>query len=255
MLHIGDGGADGLGTVGEHHHIQAGRHAGRHFRQQRLDAFDHVDDIGTGLALDVEQDRLALVGPGREALVLGAVDDVGDILQPQRGAILIGEDQLGIFLRRFQLVVGVEHRHPGRAVEVAFGLVDVGAGDQRAHVGQRKAVRGKCFRVGADTHRRALATGDTDHADAVDLRQFLRHARVDQIMQFGQRQRFGRHGQGQHRRVGRVDLVVHRRRRQIVGQQVVRRVDRGLHFLFRDIQRHVQRKAQGNHRGAAGTGG
>ena len=64
-----------------------------------------------------------------------------------------------------------------------------------------------------------------------------------------------RDGQRQDRRVGGIDLVVDRRLRQVVGQQVAGGVDRGLHFLLGDLDRLVEREPQRDDRGAARTGG
>ncbi len=41
-------------------------------RQQLLDAVDDLDDVGAGLALDVQDDRRRLVGPGQRAGVFSA---------------------------------------------------------------------------------------------------------------------------------------------------------------------------------------
>ena len=73
------------------------------------------------------------------------------------------------------------------------------------------AGRGQRVRVHLHPHRRALAAGQADQADAVDLRQFLRHARVHQVMHPVQRHAWRGNRQGHHRgvrhrvvRVGRV---------------------------------------------------
>ena len=65
-------------------------------RQQRLDAIDHLDDVGARLALDVEDDRRRGVRPGAELGVLGAADDVGDVGQPHRIAVAVGDDGIGV---------------------------------------------------------------------------------------------------------------------------------------------------------------
>ncbi|MDT4883244.1 hypothetical protein FQZ97_1192710 [compost metagenome] len=103
--------------------------------QQGLDALDHLDHIGAGLALHIDQHRFVAIGPGRQAIVFRAIDDLGDILQAQRRAVLVTEDQLAVLVWRLQLVVGIQLRDPGRAVEVALGLIDVARGDQAAHIG------------------------------------------------------------------------------------------------------------------------
>jgi len=255
MLYVLDRGADGLGAVGEDGDVEAGRQIVGDARQQRLDAVHHLNDVGTRLALDVQQHRLVFIGPSREALVFGAVDDLCHIFKAQRRAIVVGQDQFGVLLGRDQLVVGVEHRHPGRAVEVTLGLVDVGRRDQGAHIRQVQAISRQGFGVDLDTHGLTLATSDADHADATDLGNFLRHARVDQVIELGQQHGLGADSQGQHRGIRRVDLVVHRRRRQVLGQQIGGGVDRGLHLLLGDIHINVEVKTQGQYRSAAGTGG
>ena len=53
---------------------------------------------------------------------------------------------------------------------------------------------------------------------------------------FGQRQRLRGQRQREHRRIGRIDLGVDRRRRQVRRQQIAGRVDRRLHFLLGDVE-------------------
>ena len=61
--------------------------------------------------------------------------------------------------------------------------------------------------------------------------------------------------QGQHRRIGRVDLAVGGRHGKVGRQQVAARVDGGLHLLLGNVQRDIQRKPQRDDRRAARTGG
>ncbi len=77
---------------------------------------------------------------------------------------------------------------------------------------------------------------------------------VDQILDFGERHGFRGDAEDQHRRVGRIDLGVNRRRRQILRQQILRRADRRLHFLLGHIDGQRQVELQGDDRGAGGTG-
>ncbi|MNK83010.1 hypothetical protein D3C87_1028030 [compost metagenome] len=254
VLHVSDRGADGLRAIRQHRHFEAGRQVVGNARQQCLDTVDHLDDVGTRLTLDVQQYRLILVGPRSETFVLGAIDNFRHVLEPQRRAVLVGEDQVGVILGRGQLVVGVEHRHPRRAVKVTLRLVDVGSTDQGAHVRQVQAVGRQRFRVDLDAHGLTLTAGNADHADAADLGDFLRHARIDQVIEFGQQHGFRGDRQGQHRGVRRVDLVVHRRRRQIGGQQIGRGVDCGLHLLLGDVHVDVEAETQRQHRRTTGTG-
>ncbi len=66
--------------------------------------------------------------------------------------------------------------------------------------------------------------------------------------------RVGADGQREDRRVGRVDLGVDRRRRQVGRQQRAAGVDRGLHLLLGHVERLVERELQRDdgHAGRAG---
>ena len=60
-----------------------------------LDAVDHLDDVGAGLALDVDDDgRRRRSAHAARRDVLGAVDDVGHVGEPHRRAVAIGDDQV-----------------------------------------------------------------------------------------------------------------------------------------------------------------
>ena len=165
--------------------------------------------------------------------------------------VAVRDDELAVRLGRAQLIVRVQHERALGPVEVSLRLVDVGGGDDGAQVLQVQAVRRQGLRVGLDADRRTLAAGDAHQADAGKLRQLLRHARVDEVVHLRQRHGLRRDRQREHRRVGGVDLVVDRRLRQVVRQQVVGRVHRGLHFLLGHVERLLEREAQRDDRRAA----
>ncbi len=74
--------------------------------------------------------------------------------------------------------------------------------------GQRPAVR-------VVVNPRALAAGDGDEAHPADLRDLLPELLLGDALHLGQRQGVGGERQGEDRRVGRIDLGVDRRRRQV----------------------------------------
>ena len=76
------------------HHGQLGaaRHGALQPRQFGLDALDGVDDVGAGLALDVDDDRRRALVPAADLGVLEAVDDLGDVLEQHRRAVAVGDD-------------------------------------------------------------------------------------------------------------------------------------------------------------------
>ena len=235
--------------------MQIARQAFLQLRQQGIDAFNHGQHVGARLALDIEDHRWRAVGPGGQAHVLGIVVDAGDILHPYRRAVEVGDDQLAVVFGAFQLVIGIQAGSALGAVETALGAVQVIARHRAAQVFQAQVVGRQGHRIGANTHGRTLATADTDQTDTRDLRDFLCHARVDQILNLRQRQAVGENRQAHDRCIGGVDLAEHRRRRQVVGQQAGGDVDRRLHVLLGHVEVGGQAKAQGQQRGAAGAAG
>ncbi len=92
-LHVVDGGANGVGAVGQDFHLtDFGQRRGQ-LRQQQLDPIDHGDDVGAGLPLDIHDHGRRAVHPGGLADVFDIVDDVGDIGQLHGSAVLVGDDQ------------------------------------------------------------------------------------------------------------------------------------------------------------------
>ena len=78
-------------------------------RQQRADAVDGLDDVGARLA---EDDRcstagLPLASPALRT-VLDRVAHVGDVGQPHRRAVAVGDDQRAVLRRLEQLVGGAD---------------------------------------------------------------------------------------------------------------------------------------------------
>jgi hypothetical protein len=74
-----DGGANGDGAIGQDVEVDGCGQRGLQLRQQRLDAFDDGDDVGAGLALDIENDGRRFVHPGAELVVFRAFDDIADV--------------------------------------------------------------------------------------------------------------------------------------------------------------------------------
>ena len=74
--------------------------AARIERQPLAHRVDHRHRVGAGLALHAEHDGAVLVEPGRLPVVLDAVDDVGDFMEPHRRAVAPGDDDLLVFVGR-----------------------------------------------------------------------------------------------------------------------------------------------------------
>ena len=103
-----DRGADGDGAVGEHLDLDDGRQAGLQLRQELVDAVDDGDDVGAGLALNVDDDGGLAIHPRGLLRVFGGVDDGGHVGGADGGAVAIGDDDGLVVGAREQLVVGAD---------------------------------------------------------------------------------------------------------------------------------------------------
>ena len=222
-------------------------------RQQTGDTVGHGDDVGAGLALDGEDDgRAEALFPvghiGGQTGVLRALLHGGHIFQTQGRAVAVADDGPRVFLGRGQLVVGIDGTGALGPVKAALGVVDVGRSDGRAHVGHGQPGRGQGRGIDLHPHRGPLPARQGHQAHAGDLRNLLRQPGVHQVFQPGQRHGVTVDRQRHDGRVRRVDLVVDRRVGQVGWQQVVRRVDGGLHLLLGHVQRHGKVELQGDDR-------
>ena len=74
--------------------------------------------------------------------------DTCDGGQANRGAIAVGQNQVLVFLRRFQLIVGVDRKCAGWSVEVALGRIGIAIVDGGPDVVDVEAVGGELRRIG-----------------------------------------------------------------------------------------------------------
>ena len=220
-----------VGAVVHDGERDARRHRALQLRQLGLDALHGLDDVGAGLALDVDHDRRMALVPAADLAVLQAVDHVGDVAQQHRRAVAVGHDDVAIGGRRRDLVVGRDRVGLMRAVERALGARHIGGDDDVAHVFERDAVVGEPRQIGLDAHRRPDVALHGDAADAGQFAQSRRQQRVGDVAQLPQRDVAGGQRQRDDRRIGRVHLRIDRRIRQVARQRRARRVDRGLHVL------------------------
>jgi len=168
-------------------------------RQQRADAVDHLDRIGAGLALHRQHDGAVAVVPGAHLVVLDAVLGTAEILQPDRGAVPVGHDDLAE-------VTGIGKRHrrlhriaAGGAVQRARRQVGVGGLHRRDHFGKAQPALLQLDGIEIQAQRVFLRTEHLHLGDAAHAGHALRHARVGDVVELGQRQAVGRQGQKQDR--------------------------------------------------------
>ena len=81
------------------------------------DLAHHLDHVGAGLALDVDDDGRRALVPAADAVVLQPVDDDGDVADGDRRAVAVGDDDRLVGLGRRDLVVGGDGVGLLRAVE------------------------------------------------------------------------------------------------------------------------------------------
>ena len=247
------GGADGIGAVGKDPDLDSGGEAGLQLGQEFLDAVDDGDDVGAGLALDVDDDRGLAVHPGGLLGVFGGVDDGGYIGGADCGAVAIGDYHGLVIAAGNKLVVGADGVRLAGAVESSLGLVHVGRRQCGAQVFEAEVVGGKLGGVGLDAHGGLLAAGDGDQSDAGDLGDLLGEVGVGGVLDLVQGQRVGVERQRHDGRVGWVHLAVDGWIGQICWQKAVGGVDGGLDFLLGHIDVLVEVEFEGYDRAAAGA--
>ena len=125
-MHVFHGGANRSGAVGEDVDFDRRRKCGLKLREKLLHAVDDGDDVGARLALNVENDRRILIGPGGLFAVFHTVDDVGNIADTNRSAVAISNDQRLVAVAREQLVVRADGVGLMQAVESTLGHVHIG---------------------------------------------------------------------------------------------------------------------------------
>ena len=112
------------------------RQRGLECGQKRFDAIDDVDDVGAGLPLNIQDDRRSVIEPGGLAGVFDAVDDIGDVCDAHRRAVLIPDDDGLILHAAEDLIVSANRKSLPRTVNIALGLILIGIGQGDAQIFQ-----------------------------------------------------------------------------------------------------------------------
>ena len=181
-------GADRYGAIGQHGGIGAWRQCRLEARQRRLDGVHHGNDIGAGLPLNIEDDGGLDARPGGKLFILGALGDRGDVGEPDRRAVPVGDDEVPVIGDALQLIIGIDRISPLQAVESSLGAIDIGIGDGGAQIIEIEAIGGDRARIDFDAHRRPLAATEAHDPDARHLRNLLGKPRVGEFLDLCQRQ-------------------------------------------------------------------
>ena len=158
------------------------------------------------MPLNTEDDRALIVLPTGEQVVLRCRDGSTDVAHPQRRTVLVADDQVVVRFGRQQLIVGIERVGLLRAIQCAFGEIDIGFAEHRAYGLETDAARGERLRVDLNANRRLLLPADTDQTDARNLRDLLHQDVFGVSVNGGQRVGIGGHRQHEDGSVGRIDL-------------------------------------------------
>jgi len=190
-----------------------------------------LDDVGTGLLEDDQQDAAIVVLIGRDRPVGGFQDRMTDVAYAQRRAVAIGEHDVVIELRDHQLIVGGDDEALGRKIDRSLGRVARGIDQGVAHLFQRDPGRREPTGVDLHADRRLGIAADDDLRHAGHLRHLLGEEVVGVVVDRGERQRIGMHRENEDRRIRRIDLAVGRRVVKRLRQRLAVGGDRGLHVL------------------------
>ncbi len=209
--------------------VDAARHDRLQGRQLAADAFDGLDDVGTGLAVDDQQHRLLVVEEAAVVAVFHRIPHPCHVAETQRGAILVADDQRRVVGRLVQLVVGAHLPVLIGVLHHALGPAHIAVGDGLAHLVQRHTVLLQLLRLQFHPYRGQRAAADLDFADAGHLRQLLRQDGGADVVQLGLAQHLRCQRKHHDRCLGRIDLAVGGHAAHAAGQQVARGVDGRLH--------------------------
>ncbi|MNS95252.1 hypothetical protein D3C72_1295010 [compost metagenome] len=105
-FHLVQRGADGLGAVDQHLDLHRGGQHRLQRRQRGLNAIHGLDDVGAWLAENHKVHARLRTRPRLNVGIFRTVDDFRDILEVNRCTVLVGNDQLAVFVGVEQLVVG-----------------------------------------------------------------------------------------------------------------------------------------------------
>ena len=90
---------------------------------------------------------------------------MADITDADRRSVVVGDDQIVVFVGVEQLVVGVEGVGLARAVERSFRKIDIGLAEHRAHILEVDAASRQRLRIDLHPDGRLLFSADADEAD------------------------------------------------------------------------------------------
>ncbi len=220
-----------MGAVAQNPQRDRRRQRALQLRQRIFDALNGLIDVVAGLLVNIDDDGAHAAEPCGLPGALDAIDGLAEIADTHRRTGAIRND--GIIEGRGieDLVGGIKGEGLLRPVERPLRRVDRRGGERRADVFEADADRGGDGRVDLNADRRLLLAVVIDQADAGDPRNLRRQKVLDIFVDLRNRE-VGRRGGDRHQeRVGRIDLFIGRRARQVLWQQPSGRADGALNVL------------------------
>ena len=105
--------------------------------QPRYHGFDpvgSVDDVGTRLPIEKDQNCRAAIGEPLVAQIFDRVDHLSDIGQPYRGAISITDNKRAIILGMVSLIIGIYLEPTVAVFDRALGAMGIGRSERGANI-------------------------------------------------------------------------------------------------------------------------
>ena len=202
-------------------------------RQLRIDAVDDLDDVGAGLLEDDQEDAALAVRPGGLLGVLRARHGLADVADADRAAVAVGDDDVVPVLARGELVVGVDREALLLAVDAALRAVD--GRDHwrwRTDVLQRQALGHELGRDRSARGSEGFCSPPMDTCDTPEIWLICCAILVSALSSTSVSGSVSEVAPMDHdRAVGRIDLSVGRRARQVLGQLAAGSVDGRLHVV------------------------
>ena len=237
---------DGLRPIDGHGEVDVARQRGDQAGQLGSNVVDRLDDVGARLARQNDRDPRLAVDKTGVTQIFDGIEDFGDVGEPDRRAVAVGDHQIAILRRMGRLVVGVDLIVVVVVLDRALWTIGVGGGERGADVLKPNAVVEDRAGVDFDAHRRQRRAGDIDLADARKLRQPLLQNVGGEVIELPRGVGRRRHGDDHDRRVSRIDFMVGRILSQAGRQIDPRRDDGRLDVSRRAIDVAIKAELEGD---------
>ena len=246
FLHVVHRGVDGHRAVGNDDDFRRRGNPSLNLGQDAANAVHRFDDVGIGLFENHHNDGGFDAHPPGVEVVLHPVHNVAQAAQPDGNAVGLGQDEGVIIFGLINLVVAGQRVKQIAVFHAAFGRIHIHLAEQRADILQAQAGGGELGRVDLDPHGGFLRARDDDLADPFHLAEALADNFISEFKDGGGQEAVGGHAQDQNGRVGRIDLAIGRRPRQVERQFAGGGIDGGLDIARRAVHRPVQIKLKGD---------